>query len=150
MDPGLLLHLMRAEGYDRAALESLLYHCAGLLGLSGLSPDMRVLLASDAPEAKAAVAQYCYRIARHLGSLAAALEGIDALVFTAGIGENAGSVRTHVGRAASWLGLKLDAAANATHGPRISAAGSRVSAWVVPTDEELAIARHCRSVLGHG
>jgi acetate kinase len=150
MDPGLLLHLMRAEGYDRAALESLLYHRAGLLGLSGLSPDMRVLLASDAPEAKAAVAQYCYRIARHLGSLAAALEGIDALVFTAGIGENASPVRERVCCAAAWLGLELNDAANATHGPRISAAGSRVTAWVIPTDEELVIARHCRSVLGHG
>ena len=150
MDPGLLLHLMREEGYDRAALESLLYHRAGLLGLSGLSSDMRVLLASDAPEARAAVAQYCYRIARHVGSLAAALEGIDALVFTAGIGENASPVRERVCRAAAWLGLELDATANATHGPRISAAGSRVSAWVIPTDEELVIARHCRTVLGHG
>jgi acetate kinase len=148
MDPGLLLHLMREEGYDRAALESLLYHRAGLLGLSGLSSDMRVLLASDAPAAKVAVAQYCYRIARHVGSLAAALEGIDALVFTAGIGENAAAVRDRVCRAAAWLGLELDEAANATHGPRISAAGSRVSAWVIPTDEELVIARHCRSVLG--
>jgi acetate kinase len=142
MDPGLLLHLMREEGYDRAALESLLYHRAGLLGLSGLSPDMRVLLASDAPKAGAAVAQYCNRISRHIGSLAAALEGIDALVFTAGIGENAAPVRDQVCRASAWLGIVLDEAANTTHGPRISAAGSRVSAWVIPTDEELVIARH--------
>jgi acetate kinase len=148
MDPGLLLHLMREEGYDRAALESLLYHRAGLLGLSGLSPDMRVLLASDAPEARAAVAQYCYRIARHIGSLAAALEGIDTLVFTAGIGENAAPVRERVSRAASWLGLELDEAANAAHGPRISTRGSCVSAWVIPTDEELVIARHTGAVLG--
>ena len=148
MDPGLLLHLMREEGYDRARLEELLYHRAGLLGLSGLSPDMRVLLASGEPTAQAAVAQYCYRIARHLGSLAAALEGVDALVFTAGIGENAAAVRDAVCRAAAWLGIELDPAANAANGPRISTPGSRVAAWVIPTDEELVIARHCRRVLG--
>jgi acetate kinase len=150
MDPGLLLHLMREEGYDREALEKLLYHQAGLLGLSGLSPDMRVLLASDAPAAKAAVEQYCHRVARHVGSLAAALEGLDSLVFTAGIGENAAAVRERVCRLSAWLGIELDAAANGTGGPRLSVAGSRVSAWVVPTDEELIIARHCRAVVGGG
>jgi len=150
MDPGLLLHLMREEGYDRAALESLLYYRAGLLGLSGLSPDMRVLLVSDAPEARAAVAQYCYRIARHVGSLAAALEGVDALIFTAGIGENASPVRERVCRAAAWLGVELDEAANRAGGPRLSTASSRVATWVIPTDEEMVIARHCRSVLGRG
>jgi acetate kinase len=147
MDPGLLLHLMREEGYDRAGLERLLYHQAGLAGLSGLSSDMRVLLASDAPDAKAAVAQYVYRIARHVGSLAAALRGLDALVFTAGIGENAAAVRGEVCRACAWLGVELDAAANAAHGPRISAAGSRVAAWVVPTDEERVIAGHTAAML---
>jgi acetate kinase len=150
MDPGLLLHLMREEGYDREALEKLLYHQAGLLGLSGLSPDMRVLLASDAPAAKATVEQYCHRVARHVGSLAAALEGLDSLVFTAGIGENAAAVRERVCRLSAWLGIELDAAANGTGGPRLSVAGSRVSAWVVPTDEELIIARHCRAVVGGG
>ena len=148
MDPGLLLHLMREEGYDHARLEALLYHQAGLLGLSGLSPDMRVLLASEAPEAKSAVTQYCYRIARHIGSLAAALQGIDALIFTAGIGENAAAVRGAVCRASAWLGIALDEAANRAGRPRISTDGSRVSCWVVPTDEELVIARHCRRVLG--
>lgn len=147
MDPGLLLHLMREQGYDRAALEALLYHRAGLLGLSGLSPDMRVLLASDAAEAKAAVAQYCYRIVRHVGSLTAALEGVDALIFTAGIGENAAPVREAISRASKWLGIDLDAAANRAGGPRISAPGSRVAAWVVPTDEEWIIARHASGVL---
>jgi acetate kinase len=150
MDPGLLLHLMREEGYDREALEKLLYHQAGLLGLSGLSPDMRVLLASDAPAAKATVEQYCHRVARHVGSLAAALEGLDSLVFTAGIGENAAAVRERVCRLSAWLGIELDAAANGTGGPRLSVAGSRVSAWVVPTDEELIIARHCRAVVVGG
>lgn len=148
MDPGLLLHLMRAEGYDREALEKLLYHQAGLLGLSGLSSDMRVLLASDAAAAEAAVEQYCYRISRHVGSLAAALEGLDALVFTAGIGENAAAVRERVCHLSTWLGIELDAAANRAGGPRLSVAGSRVAAWVIPTDEELVIARHGRAVLG--
>lgn len=147
MDPGLLLHLMREEGYDRRALETLLYHRAGLLGLSGLSPDMRVLLASEAPEAKAAVEQYCYRIARHIGSLAAALSGVDALIFTAGIGENAAPVRAALGEATAWLGVSLDESANRRHGPRISTADSKVAVWVVPTDEELVIARHVRAVL---
>lgn len=148
MDPGLLLHLMRAEGYDRERLETLLYHQAGLLGLSGLSSDMRVLLASEKPEAKAAIQQYCYRVARHVGSLAAALEGLDALVFTAGIGENAAAVRERICRLSAWLGIELDEAANRAGGPRLSAAGSRVGAWVIPTDEELVIAGHCRRVLG--
>jgi acetate kinase len=148
MDAGLLLHLMREDGYDRAALEALLYHKAGLLGLSGLSPDMRLLLASEAPESKAAIAQYCYRISRHIGSLAAALEGLGALIFTAGIGENAAAVRESVCRAARWLGVELDESTNRTHGPRISTPDSRVSAWVIPTDEELVIARHARDVLG--
>ncbi len=147
MDPGLLLHLMREEGYDREGLEALLYHQAGLLGLSGLSSDMRVLLASEAPEAGSAVTQYCYRVARHIGSLAAALEGVDALVFTAGIGENAPAVREAVCRGSAWLGVALDGDANRAGGPRISAEGSRVSCWVVPTDEELVIAGHCRRVL---
>jgi acetate kinase len=108
---------------------------------------MRALLVSDAPEAKSAVAQYCYRIARHVGSLAAALQGIDALVFTAGIGENAAAVRAEICRACAWLGIELDAGANAVHGPRISATGSRVAAWVVPTDEERVIARRTAAML---
>ena len=150
MDPGLLLHLMREEGYDRQALETLLYHRAGLLGLSGLSPDMRALLASADSAAQAAVAQYCYRVARHVGSLAAALEGLDALVFTAGIGENSAPVRERICRACAWLGLEFDPEANRAQGPRISAPGSRVAAWVIPTDEERVIARHALALLAPG
>ena len=109
---------------------------------------MRTLLASDDPRAKLAIDLFCYRIRRELGSLAAALGGLDALVFTAGIGENAAAIRERVCRDAAWLGVELDAAANAKGGPRINAAGSRVAAWVIPTNEELMIARHTRRVLG--
>jgi acetate kinase len=123
-------------------LERLLYHESGLLGMSGLSSDMRDLLASDAPAAQLAVEVFCYRARRELGSLAAALGGLDAVVFTAGIGENQAEVRRRICRDASWLGLELEEAANARHGPCISTPASRVSAWVVPTDEELMIARH--------
>ena len=108
---------------------------------------MRTLEASDEPGARAAIDLFVYRIGRELGSLAAALAGLDALVFTAGIGENSESVRERVCRDAAWLGVEVDAAANASRGPRISTAGSRVSAWVIATDEELMIARHTRQLL---
>ena len=108
---------------------------------------MRTLLASDDPRAKLAVDLYLYRIRRELGSLAAALGGLDAVVFTAGIGENAAVIRERVCRDAAWLGVELDAAANASGGPRISAPASRVSAWVIPTNEELMIARHTQALL---
>jgi acetate kinase len=147
LDPGVVLHLMRAEGYGLRDLEDLLYNRSGLLGLSGLSPDMRTLLASAEPSAKEAVAQYCYRIGRELGSLAAALGGLDALVFTGGVGENAAPIRAAVCRDAAWLGIELDGAANDTGGPRLSTAGSRAAAWVVPTDEERIIATHTRRLL---
>lgn len=147
LDPGLLLHLMRAEGYGPAELEDLLYNRSGLLGLSGISADMRTLLASPDPRAAEAVEHYCYRIGRELGSAAAALGGLDALVFTGGVGENAAAIRARVCRAAAWLGLALDAAANEAGGPCISAAGAAASAWVVPTDEEAVIAAHARRLL---
>lgn len=151
LDPGALLHLMRTEGMDLVQLEDLLYNRSGLLGLSGgLSSDMRSLLASDDPAAKAAVAQYCYQIRRHLGSLAAALNGLDAFVFTGGIGENAAAVRAAVCRDADWLGIILDEAANGAGGPLITAPESRVPVWVMATEEELTIARHCRTMLGQG
>ena len=150
LDPGVLLYLLRARGFDAPALERLLYHESGLLGVSGVSSDMRVLLASPEPHAGEAVALFCYRIGRELGSLAAALGGLDAIVFTAGIGEHAAPVRDAVCRGAAWLGVELDAAANAGGGPRISTTGSRVTAWVIPTDEELMIARHTRALLGLG
>ena len=142
LDPGVLLWLMDEKRMDARAIEDLLYHRSGLLGVSGISGDMRTLLGSDAPGARAAVDQFVYRIGRELGSLAAALGGLDALVFTAGIGEHAAPVRARVCRDAAWLGLELDEAANGAGGPRISSAASRVSAWVLPTDEELMIARH--------
>ncbi len=142
LDPGVLLYLMREEGLDEAALTDLLYNRSGLLGVSGLSADMRTLLASDAPAATEAVELFCYRIVRELGSLAAALGGVDALVFTAGIGAHAAEVRRRVCTASAWLGIALDDAANERHGPRISTAASAVSVWALPTDEELVIARH--------
>ena len=122
-------------------------HESGLLGMSGISSDMRTLLESADPRARLAIDVYVYRIRRELGSLAGALGGLDALVFTAGIGENAPAIRERVCRDGAWLGIDLDAAANAAGGPRISAPGSRVSAWVIPTNEELMIARHTRRLL---
>ncbi|MEK7245130.1 MAG: acetate/propionate family kinase [Pseudomonadota bacterium] len=142
VDPGLLLHLMQAEGMDAEALHDLLYDRSGLLGVSGISPDMKTLLASPRPEAKEAVAFFCYRVAREIGSLAAALRGLDALVFTGGIGEKAWPARAEICRGAEWLGLELDPEANTLAKPCISRPGSRVSAWVMPTDEESVIARH--------
>ncbi len=147
IEPGVLLYLMDQEGMDARGLEQLLYHESGLLGVSGISSDMRALLASDDAHAAEAVDLFVYRIVRELGSLAAALGGLDALVFTAGIGENAPPVRARVCRAASWLGVELDEAANVRGGPRISREGSRASAWVLATNEELMIALHTRAVL---
>ena len=148
LDPGVILYLMDERGMDVRAVEKLIYNQSGLLGVSGISSDMRTLLASDDPRAKLAIDLYCYRIRREMGSLAAALGGLDALVFTAGIGENSAAIRERVCRDAAWLGVALDSAANAKGGPRINAAGSRVAAWAIPTNEELMIARHARRVLG--
>ena len=148
LDPGVVLYLMQALKMDAAAIESLLYRGSGLLGVSGVSSDMRVLLASDEPSARFAVELFVYRIGREIGSLAAALGGLDALVFTAGIGEHAAAVRAAVCRQAAWLGVELDAAANASHGPLISTATSAVAAWVIPTDEELMIAQHTLALVG--
>ncbi len=147
IDPGVLLHLMR-EGRSLAEIEDLLYNRAGLLGLSGLSADMKALLKSRDPAAAMAVALYCYRINREIGSLAAALGGLDALVFTGGVGENAGPVRAQVCQAAAWLGIALDEMANAAGGPRLTLAASAVSAWAIPTDEQGVIARHTARLLG--
>jgi acetate kinase len=147
LDPGVLLHLLR-EGRSLAELEDILYNRAGLLGLSGISADMKTLLESSAPAAAAAVRQYCYRISREIGSLAAALGGIDALVFTGGVGENAQVVRAAVCKAADWLGVVLDEKANLAGGPRITRPDARVSAWVVPTGEQDIIARQTATLLG--
>jgi acetate kinase len=147
IDPGVLLYLMDERGMDARAIEKLIYQQSGLLGVSGISSDMRTLLGSDEPRAKLAVDLYLYRIRRELGSLAAALGGVDAIVFTAGIGENSAAIRACVLADAAWLGVKPNTRANAKGGPRISAARSRVSAWAIPTNEELMIARHTRRVL---
>jgi acetate kinase len=148
LDPGVMLYLMDELAMDARAIEKLIYQQSGLLGVSGISSDMRTLEASADPAAKAAIDLFIYRIGRELGSLAAALGGLDAIVFTAGIGENSLSLRERVCTDAGWLGVELDAAANTAGGPRISTAASRVAAWVVPTNEELMIARHTRHVLG--
>jgi len=142
LDPGILLYLVGERGMTAAALEKLLYKESGLLGLSGVSNDMRVLLASGEPRARLAVDFFVYRVAREIGALAASLGGVDGLVFTAGVGENSAEIRARVVAACAWLGFALDADANRGGGPRISAKGSAVSAWVVPTNEELMIARH--------
>jgi len=147
IDPGVILYLMDQRGMDARAVEKLIYQQSGLLGVSGVSSDMRTLLKSAEPRAKLAVDLFVYRIGRELGSLAAALGGVDALVFTGGIGENAAEIRARVCHDAAWLGLVLDAAGNDRGGPRISAAGSRVAAWVIPTNEELVIATQTRSLV---
>jgi acetate kinase len=129
-------------------VENILYKQSGLLGISGISNDMRDLLASDDPRALLALDYFLYRAAREIGSLAAVLQGVDAIVFTAGIGENSPEIRRRICESSAWLGIELDAAANAAGGPRISRSGSKVSAWVIPTNEELMIARHMDAVLG--
>jgi acetate kinase len=142
LDPGVLLYLMDQLKMDARAIETLIYQKSGLLGVSGISSDMRTLLDSIDPKAAFAVDLFVYRIGRELGSLAAALGGLDALVFTAGIGEHSAPIRERVCQTAEWLGVALDPVANLAGGPRISTAESRVAAWVIPTNEELMIARH--------
>jgi acetate kinase len=150
LDPGVILYLMDKKKMDARAIEKLLYNESGLLGVSGISSDVRELLESPSPQAKLALDLYTYRIGRELGSLAAALGGVDAIVFTAGIGENAVSIREHVCHDAAWLGVELHTTANRKpHGSGlISTPHSRVTAWVLSTNEELMIARHTQRVLG--
>jgi acetate kinase len=147
LDPGVTLYLLRALGMDAEAVERLFYTESGLLGVSGISNDMRYLLASDDPRAKEAIELFVYHITKHLGALTAVLGGLDALVFTAGIGEHAPEIRERVCRRAEWLGVRLDPAANAAGGPLITSIESPVSAWVIPTDEERMIAIHTRRLL---
>mgnify|MGYP005838362777 CR=1 FL=1 len=147
LDAGVVLHLMRAKGMDAAALEHFLYHECGLKGLSGLSNDVRVLLASSEPGAVLALEFFVYKIAQMTGWLAAALEGLDGFVFTAGIGENAPTIREAVAHRLGWLGLHLDPLANGAGETLISTPGSRVQVLVIPTDEELMIARHTLRLL---
>jgi acetate kinase len=147
LDPGVVLFLLDELQMDARAIEQLIYHESGLLGMSGVSSDMRALLASDAPSAALALDVFTYRAGRELGSLAAALGGLDAIVFTAGIGENQAEIRQRICAHGAWLGLEVDAAANLRHGPRISTPASAVAAYVIPTDEESMIARHVQHVL---
>jgi acetate kinase len=150
LDPGVVLYLMAEQGLSAKEVETLLYSRSGLLGVSGISSDMRTLLASPAPRARLAIDLYCYRIRRELGSMVAALGGMDALVFTAGIGEHAAAIRQAVCRDAAWLGVSLDEAANASAGSgiaRLSAPDSKVSVWCIPTNEEAMIARHTVQLL---
>jgi acetate kinase len=147
IDPGVLLYLMNRHGMDARALEHLLYEESGLLGVSGVSSDMRELLRSKERTATEAIDLFVYRIVRELGSLAAALHGLDALVFTGGIGENAAEIRARVCSESSWLGIEVDEDANERTAARITRASSRVSGWVIPTNEEEMIARHTRALL---
>ncbi len=148
LDAGVILHLLASENMSATEISDLLYHQSGLLGVSGISNDMRVLLASDDPRAREAVELFVYRISRELGSLAAALGGLDALVFTGGIGEHSAEIRARVCAAAAWLGINLDIDANGSHATRISSDDSAVSVWVIPTDEELMIARSACELAG--
>jgi acetate kinase len=148
LDAGVVLHLIQQKGMSAEALVDLLYRRSGMLGLSGISSDFRELLASDNPRARFAVEVFCYRVAAHIASLAAALSGLDGIVFTAGVGENAAPVRSAICRACGWLGVELDEAANREHKLRITMPESRVAAYVIKTDENLMIARHARALVG--
>ena len=150
IDPGVILYLMQEKGMTAEDVSHMLYNESGLLGVSGLSDDMRTLLASDDPLAKDAVDLFVYRLGRELGSMAAALGGIDALVFTAGIGEHAAEIRRRVCDDAAWLGVDLDQSANLGGRALITHQDSRTSAWVIPTDEDLMIARHVWTLLNSG
>jgi acetate kinase len=147
LDPAVVLHLMTTEGMDAAAVEALLYRKSGMLGLSGVSSDFRDLLASEAPRARFAIEVFVHQVARNVASLAGALGGLDGLVFTAGVGENAAPIRDAVCRACGWMGVELDTEANEARRTRITRPGSRVAAYVIPTDENLMIARQTRAVL---
>ena len=147
LDAGVVLHLIQQKRMAAEELVNLLYRRSGMLGLSGISSDFRELLASDNPRARFAVDVFCYRVAGHIASLAAALGGLDGVVFTAGVGENAAAVRGAICRACEWLGLELDELANREHKERISMPKSRVAAYVIKTDENLMIARHARALV---
>ena len=148
LDPGVVLYLFQSLGLSAKEVETILYKKSGLLGISGISNDMRDLLTRSEPEARLAVDYFVYRAAKEIGAMAAVLGGIDGLVFTAGIGENSPDIRRRICQASSWLGVELDEVANAKKGPRISTPRSKVSSWVIPTNEELMIARHTGTLLG--
>lgn len=148
LDPGIVLFLFQSLHFDAKQVETILYKESGLLGISGISNDMRELLASDAESARLAVDYFVYRATREIGGLTAVLGGIDGLVFTAGIGENCAEIRRRICASCAWLGVEIDAEANERGATRISASTSKASVWVIPTDEELMIARHTASLLG--
>jgi len=148
LDPGIVLYLFQNRDMSVKQVEEVLYKKSGLLGISGISNDMRDLLGRKEPEARLAVDYFVFRAAKEIGALAAVLGGLDALVFTAGIGENSPEIRKRISESSAWLGIELDEAANAGKGPRISKPKSKVSVWVIPTNEELMIARHTSSLLG--
>ena len=148
LDPGVVLYLFQNLGLSAKDVETILYKKSGLLGISGISNDMRDLIDSSEPAARLAVDYFVYRVTKEIGALAAVLGGIDGLVFTAGIGENSPEVRRRICKASAWLGIEVDDGENARNAPRISRAGSRVSAWAIPTNEELMIARHTGILLG--
>jgi len=150
VDPGVILYLFQNLGYSPKDVETILYKQSGLLGISGISNDMRDLLASTDPAARLAIDYFVYRAAKEIGGLAAVLGGVDALVFTAGIGENSAEIRKRICEASAWLGIEVDEHANTQRAPRISTEASKVSAWVIPTNEELMIARHTGKLLGLG
>jgi acetate kinase len=148
VDPGVILHLFQGLGLSAKDVESILYKQSGLLGISGVSNDMRALLASTEPDARLAVDYFVYRAAKEIGALTAALGGLDGLVFTAGIGENSPEIRKRICQASEWLGIELDDEANARKASRISSSTSKVPVWMIPTNEELMIARHTGVLLG--
>jgi acetate kinase len=148
LDPGVVLYLFQELGLSAKQVEEILYKKSGLLGISGVSNDMRDLLGRNDPDARLAVDYFIYRAAKEIGALLAVLGGVDGLVFTAGIGENSSEIRRRICEASAWLGIELDGQANAAHRSRISNTGSRVSVWVIPTNEELMIAQHTTSLLG--
>src|SRR6266550_1357034 len=148
LDPGVVLYLFQSLGLSAKEVETMLYKKSGLLGISGISSDMRDLLTRSEPEAGLAVDYFVYRVAKEIGALTAVLGGVDGIVFTAGIGENSPEIRRRICQASSWLGVELDEVANARKGPRISTPRSKVSSWVIPTNEEQMIARHTGALLG--
>ncbi|MGT2502169.1 acetate/propionate family kinase [Bradyrhizobium guangxiense] len=147
LDPGVVLYLMAEKGMSAATVQDFLYRECGLKGLSGISNDMRELEKSDDPKAKLAIDYFAYRIGLNAGMLAAALQGLDAFVFTAGIGENSATIRARVVEQLGWLGVALDPIQNARHERLISQPGTLIPVYVVPTDEELMIAQHTLSLL---
>jgi acetate kinase len=147
IDPGVVLYLLRNEQKTPDQVEHLLDRESGLIGVSGISSDVRDLLTSNAPEAKEAVNLFCYRVAREMGSMVAALEGLDAIVFTGGIGENSSEIRDRICNRLGWIGVHLDHASNQAGNTRLNIAGSRVSILRVPADEEAMIVKHTRSLI---